>query len=205
MTASTATREEARDRMVRFVEGIASACRKDAGTRATLRRTLGRPLGPAEIHPTVERLLPRELRPDQEQAYYTVAALIAFAPQTRQDKDEAAETSTAEAPEPANGNLGITMAHAVVRPGKSVMSRDTAEKRLQLLTRQGPANIHRQVTGVVRHLAVARVPVDWAQLLDDLRDWRYRRDRVAKAWLQSYYRTLDDLDRKTVTTTEDPE
>lgn len=83
------------------------------------------------------------------------------------------------------------------------MSRDTAEKRLQLLVRQSPATVHRQLTVVVRHLSMGQIPVDWGQLLDDLLDWRFRRDRVAKAWLRSYYRSLDDLDRQPATASED--
>jgi CRISPR type I-E-associated protein CasB/Cse2 len=56
--------------------------------------------------------------------------------------------------------------------------------------------VYRHLAGLVRHLIVLDVPVSWGQLIDDLRAWRYRRDQVAKRWLQTYYRTLYDADQQ---------
>lgn len=202
MTAPSIPRREADEAVDRFVADITRVCRTDNGARAALRRGLGRPAALNGMHATVVRYLPRGLRDHQETAYYSVAAMIATA--TRNSSGEPATTpdgTTEPAPPALPANLGATIAYAATRPGHRVMSPDTAEKRLQLLVRQSAPN--QLLIGVVRQLIAGRIPISWGQLLNDLCDWRYQRDRIAKTWLQSYYRTLDDLNRTIVTNPED--
>jgi CRISPR system Cascade subunit CasB len=85
------------------------------------------------------------------------------------------------------------MALAVNRaaPHRRVMGYATAEKRIHLLTRQDLPGVHQHLPGVVRHLRTLEVRIDWAQLIGDLSQWSTGRDRVAKRWLQDFYRTYD--------------
>ncbi|MFE0590868.1 type I-E CRISPR-associated protein Cse2/CasB [Micromonospora echinospora] len=198
----------------RFVRQVSAQCRRDRGRRAALRRGLRRPPEQAPtMHAVVAPLLPPTVTGDHEYAYYAVAAMIAASvrdgqstgPAEDDDSDDGGEgvaaatgASPDDGPRPARPNLGTSLAWAVCRPGRGrrPMSAATAEKRLHLLVRQGYPAVHQQLAGVVRHLDVIDVPVNWAQLIDDLCEWRRHRDRVAKRWLQSYYRTLHNAERR---------
>ncbi|MFY1633606.1 type I-E CRISPR-associated protein Cse2/CasB [Solwaraspora sp. WMMB335] len=194
----------------RFVSRVAERCARDRGQRAALRRGLRRPPEQAHtMHAVVAPLLPSGVSPDHEYAYYAVAAMIAAATRDRSDTSTSGEASDEDDAEETGGpdldggpvtraDLGASMAWAVCRPGKGrrAMNRATAEKRLHLLVRQGHPGVYQQLAGVVRYIGAVEVEVNWGQLLDDLCQWRYRRDRVAKRWLQSYYRVLHEADRR---------
>jgi CRISPR system Cascade subunit CasB len=187
MTSVTAA-PSAAEAFVRYVERV---CR-DNGRRAALRRGVGRtPEQASTMHATVAPFLPNDCRREEEHAYYTVAALLAAYGRTAVAQTDGAADETQPA---RRQNLGSTVALAVCRPGpgRRPMGRDTAEKRLHLLTRQNYPGIHRQLAGIVRYLSLVDVPIDWAQLLIDLRKWHVRRDLIAKNWLQAFYRTLDE-------------
>jgi CRISPR system Cascade subunit CasB len=68
------------------------------------------------------------------------------------------------------------------------------EKRLHLLCRQDLDGLHRHLPRVVRFLRSDRISVDWARLACDLALWGeggpQGRNRVAKQWLDGYYRTV---------------
>lgn len=193
-----------------FVRQVAEQCLRDRGRRAALRRGLRRsPEQAYTMHAIVAPLLPTRASRDNEYAYYAVAALIADSVRDRRtvdargegdDPDELQEPAdvAADGEGPARPNLGTSLAWAVCRPGRGrrAMNRATAEKRLHLLVRQGYPAVFQQLAGVVRHLNVVEVPVSWGQLIDDLCEWRRNRDRVAKRWLQSYYRTLHQAERR---------
>lgn len=162
------------------------------------------------MHALVAPLLPSSLKRDHEYAYYAVAAMIAASlrdqPNTDPSDEEALDVGGAEKAAAADSdaepgdrpNLGQSLAWAVCRPepGRRTMNRATAEKRLHLLVRQGYPGVYQHLAGVVRYLGGVEVQVNWGQLLDDLCQWRYRRDQVGKRWLQSYYRTLHEADRR---------
>ncbi|MFG2063639.1 type I-E CRISPR-associated protein Cse2/CasB [Micromonospora sp. NPDC048871] len=167
------------------------------------------------MHAVVAPLLPANVRSDHEYAHYAVAAMIAAATRDRSGTDTAEETPdpSGETPDPwgteevaapardasaTRPNLGTSLAWAVCQPGKGrrPMNRANAEKRLHLLARQGYPGIYQHLAGVAQHLGAVEVQVSWGQLLDDLCQWRYRRDQVTKRWLQSYYRILHDADRR---------
>ncbi|MDG4768627.1 type I-E CRISPR-associated protein Cse2/CasB [Solwaraspora sp. WMMD406] len=197
----------------RFVSRVTERCARDRGQRAALRRGLRRPPEQAHtMHAVVAPLLPAGVSREHEYAYYAVAAMIAGATRDRADTDTASETSGQDVDEvteetdgpgadggpPTRANLGASLAWAVCRPGtgRRAMNRAAAEKRLHLLVRQGYPGVYQQLAGVVRYIGAVEVEVNWAQLLEDLCQWRYRRDWVAKRWLQSFYRVLHQADRR---------
>jgi CRISPR type I-E-associated protein CasB/Cse2 len=63
------------------------------------------------------------------------------------------------------------------------------ERRLHALCRLSLDGLHRQLPAIVLRLRSEQVPVDWAQLLDDMARWPWDRDRITKRWLQDYYRS----------------
>ncbi|MEV5695324.1 type I-E CRISPR-associated protein Cse2/CasB [Micromonospora globbae] len=195
----------------RFARRVTEQCLRDRGQRAALRRGLRRPPEQAHtMHAVVAPLLPASVRQDHEYAYYAVAAMIAASVRDRpnaglaeantSDGGDVEEVAAADADAGPGDrpNLGQSLAWAVCRPepGRRAMNRATAEKRLHLLVRQGYPGVYQHLAGVVRYLGGVEVQVNWGQLLDDLCQWRYRRDQVAKRWLQSYYRTLHEADRR---------
>lgn len=184
------------DRYDEFVRGMIKAC-KDPGQRAALRRGLGRPPEQAyTMHAIVARWLPERPWPATEFAYYGVAAMIAAQARPAERERERLDEDTGERPADdewrIRKNLGVSVAWGAIRPDQDrrAVSKDTAEKRLHLLVRQGLPGVHQHLPGLVRHLRQLRVPVDWSQLIDDLSDWTRARDRVAKRWLQDFYRNL---------------
>lgn len=179
MTIRATSAEGSRE--TRFVAAIQRVIR-DPGTRAALRRGLGRPPGRApQMHAVVAPWLPGDPQPAVERAYYAVAALMAHQPRT-----SAGFGTDAEEPE-ASPNLGASFAEAV-RTGR--MREDTSAARLHLLCRQGVDGLHRHLPRAVTQLQVAGVRIAWERLLKDLATWDRDRDEIAKRWLQSYYRQL---------------
>lgn len=177
-----------------YVAAIVKACRRP-GTRAALRSGLGRSVEQASrMHPVVAGLIPRDdwNRPDRERAYYTIAALLAAQPRVTREQPDTTEDS-AEAPTPSlRGNFGHSLAQAVSadRRRRDEPSSHPLARRLHLLVRQDVNGVHRHLPGLVRQLRTDQIPIDWAHLLEDLLHWRTGRDRIARRWLQTYYRQL---------------
>jgi CRISPR system Cascade subunit CasB len=188
-----------------FVQRIEKTCKNSPGRKADLRSGVGKQVEQARrMHaPVLAGPFPSGLRPSAEQAYYTVASLIAAQPGgtfagAPDDNAVDVDGGDPEISAKERRNLGASLAYAVhhnkIRP-------NTAEARLHLLTRQSADGVHERLPGVVRHLLAGSptVPVDWAYLLYDLRRWEFHRDEVAKGWLQTYYRTLRKAEYDTPT------
>ncbi len=210
MTAPAPT--PAQDRAARydpFISRILNVCRTEPRRRSELRRGLRLPPEKAvTMHAVVAPWLPDRRDSASERAYYTVAAMIAAQPRDARDPTQADQTDPAAGeppgatPPPPPGaaspaypvrrpNLGWSLAEAARRDRQGHgIAEETADKRLHLLVRQNLDGLHRQLPGVVRQLRALNVAVDWAQLMNDIAQWTGSRDRVTKAWLQTFYRTL---------------
>lgn len=177
----------------RFVGYITDRCDSDKGASSALRRGLRRtPDQATTMHRYVARWT--ESLGEDEWAHYTVAALIASRPRktrnfasTDNGQEDEAHSQAEEDPaasKPRRPNLGATLA----KLSGSSDRLDTVERRLHLLVRQGVPGMQRHLPGVIRLLASAQVSPDWGVLLRDLSRWRKDRDRIARSWLQDYYR-----------------
>ncbi|WP_052849215.1 type I-E CRISPR-associated protein Cse2/CasB [Streptomyces avicenniae] len=104
--------------------------------------------------------------------------------------NDAESAVPAETPERWGPSLGSAFAEAVaeVPGGDRKMRESAAESRLNMLTRQGASGIHRSLPASVLYLRQLDVPVDWAQLLADLIAWPDHSGRIARRWLQDFYR-----------------
>lgn len=196
MTSVTAkkTRRISQAEADRYVEWITKRC-GDNGVRSALRRGQRRtPDQAITMHRYVAGWT--ESFGEDEWAHYTVAALIAARPPATRNPNQSDATSDDEAtappapdgdqptPAPHRPNLGATLA----RLGGDSDRVDSTERRLHLLVRQGVPGLQRHLPGVIRLLASTQIAPDWGVLLRDLSRWRLDRDRVARSWLQAYYR-----------------
>ncbi|MEU2182418.1 type I-E CRISPR-associated protein Cse2/CasB [Streptomyces thermolilacinus] len=194
-----------------FVAHIRKLC-ADPGARTALRSGLRKDLDSVpRMHRLVAPWLPQDHTPDDVQrAYYAVAAMIAAQPRHSfndaqgsddaqgfdgvQDGegavDEAAHAgSTRKKPVRAGrSSLGAAFAAAVGSGRDNQMREASAEARLNLLTRQSLPGLHRHLPAAVAYLRSLDIDVDFAQLLSDLAHWRRHSDRIARRWLQDYYR-----------------
>jgi CRISPR system Cascade subunit CasB len=183
----------------KYVSYLRREVKRDPGRRSALRRGLGRPVNDAMVrksHAVVARWLPTQARPAVENAYYSIAALIAAQPAGRRGEEPEGESADAptipdseEKSERIETTIGSTLGLAV-RAGK--LNPDTVETRLHLLCRQDVAGLHRQLPGLVRHMAAKELTPDWGRLLRDLSWWERRRDEVTKRWLQDFYRAMNN-------------
>lgn len=203
-------RDQEYQRCQRYIDYIQRRCRQP-GTRAALRSGLRRtPEQALRMHAVVTSWLPERAGSDEERAYYTVAALIAGQPRAGRDSDRQQaedapqdQTSEPEQTKPEPRSLGWALAQLEIqtrrrgeadggRRGRDDEETGAAmsplERRLHALSRQSVNGVHRQLAPIVLRLRGAQIPVDWAQLLADLIRWRQEQGRIAKRWLQDFYR-----------------
>lgn len=166
----------ASDDATRFVAYVTERSEETAA-RAALRSGLGRTVDQAtRLHAYIAPWT-KSRQPHKEAVYYTIAALVAHTPE-------------GAIPSESPGNIGASLA----RCSKLVIA--TREASMHLLARQPQAQLCRVLTRVVIQIRTADVAVDFAQLLDDASTWPWRQRQIARAWLQSFYRTLTPLDNE---------
>jgi CRISPR system Cascade subunit CasB len=165
--------------MERFVAHIAEQADEKPAVRAALRSGLGRePEHCHRMHRYLAPWLPYTPNAHRERAFYTVASLIARAPETA-------------IPHRSPGDLGDSFALAAVNRD---LAPRTCSRYLQLLTKQPPEALFQQLVIAVMALRDKDVPVDFTKLLTHVDSWPTRQDRIAKNWLQHYFRTAPDED-----------
>lgn len=180
-----------------FTSWVAQVCLEDPGARSALRSGLRKDLDSVQrMHRLVAPWLPEQRSQEVERAYYTVAAMIAAQPRSalkpagNMDDDSVQQEPSRSTPRRFRTSLGASFAIAVTEgPGREKeMRAGTAEMRLNLLTRQSVNGLHRHLPASVGYLRSLGVEVDWAQLLEDLGNWRARSGRISRTWLQDFYR-----------------
>ncbi|MFI9048865.1 type I-E CRISPR-associated protein Cse2/CasB [Streptomyces sp. NPDC053427] len=88
-------------------------------------------------------------------------------------------------------SLGAAYAAAVAAGPRNGIRENTAETRLNLLSKQSVSGVHRHLPAAARQLCDRNSPPDWARLLVDLRSWPQQRRRVTRRWLQDFHRGLN--------------
>ncbi|PWI05754.1 type I-E CRISPR-associated protein Cse2/CasB [Streptomyces sp. NWU339] len=193
-----------RSRQHAFTTWVEQTCVHDPGARAALRSGVRKNLDQVpHMHRLIARWLPENAAADTERAYYAIAAMIAAQPRTayaaaHTPEQTGPDSATASGPaRPYGVSLGTAFAAAVTQaPGREKQMRQgTAESRLNLLTRQSVNGLHRHLPAAVAYLRAVGAPVDWTQLLDDLSHWRRHSARIARRWLQDYYRARAKTER----------
>lgn len=100
-------------------------------------------------------------------------------------------------------SLGSTFAAAVAQGPREGIRESAAETRMNLLTRQSTAGLHRHLPAAVRQLCDRGTPPDWARLLVDLRAWPRDRRNIGRRWLQDFYRTRHRRDLEAARQSDD--
>ncbi len=135
---------------------------------AALRRGLGRPPGTVpEMFPYVVPWLPAQVHPNEETAYYTLAALFALHPNHT-----------------GQGNLGDHLARAATQG-----NREAVERRFVALLSAHPDDLPEYLRQTVSFLKAQEVPINWDALFYALRYWEHPEygDRIRREWARAFW------------------
>jgi len=139
----------------------------DRGALAALRRGLGRQPGEAaEMFPYIVPWLPERISRDGEAAYYLIASLFAYHPDSA-----------------AAGNMGAHLA----RPITSEQDRPSVERRFTQLMAAHADDLPVVLRQAVSFLKSKEVPVNWHQLFRDINYWDHPDRFVQKAWANAFW------------------
>ncbi len=150
---------------------------EDRGTLAALRRGLG---AEPEAIAWMLRYLPPGLGNERdEKAMCLVAALFAYHPMPWPDQPN----------ERGWSNIGASLARMVAedrqRTGETPAS---VENRFQAILECHPEDLPQHLRRIIGLLRAKDVPVDWAQLLHDIRGWGWERRTVQHEWARAFWR-----------------
>jgi CRISPR system Cascade subunit CasB len=169
----TIVQKNREERFVEYLEGLER--NEDRAALAALRRSLGKiPGEAAEAHRYV---LPFNPAAWEESAYYLVSGLFALHPQNwRRDADDRNLT-----------NLGASFA----RLGSAVDSK-SIEKRFVALLNCHEDDLAEHLRHAIALLGSKEIPVDWVQLLKDLRNWNHEDRFVQLSWARAFWGRADE-------------
>lgn len=159
----------------KFVEYLRSLVdTEDRAALAALRRGLGRPPGSVpELCRYVVPWAPTDGPSWHEDIYYLVAALFAL-------HQGSWPPGVAQGPT----NLGASF-RRLAETSRS----ESVEKRFVALLSVHPDDLPAHLRHAVSLLKAHDVPVDWAQLLHDLRDWGHEDRFVQRDWARAFWVT----------------
>lgn len=160
-------------RFVAFLERLVAE--GDRASLAALRRGLGRPGSAAEVYRFVVPWLPPGVPPWEETAYYLVASLFAWHQRSWSDSGIEDEMSP---------NLGASFA----RLADALGGVDRVEARFVALLNSHREDLPDRLRHIVGLLRSGDVPIDWAQLLQDLKGWDWESRAVQRAWAKAFWR-----------------
>lgn len=150
----------------------------DRAALAALRRGLGKPPGAAaETYPYVVPFLPRGRGDAAEGPYYLVATLFAYWHQGGR--------SVSANPPP---NLGASLAKLRNAQERQGGSTESVERRFVALLNCHRDDLGQHLRRIVELLRSGEIPLDWAQLLDDVKGWNWESRRVQRAWARAFWR-----------------
>lgn len=173
-----ATVDEQADKLERFVDYLEKLeARGDRAAMAALRRSLGQPLGLAgEAHRHILWINPAEW---EEPSYYLVAGLFALHPtQWRRAEDEKRMT-----------NFGASFARLQAKVDST-----SIERRFVAILDSHEDDLAEHLRQAVSLLKSRDIPVDWTQLLRDIRAWRHESRYVQRRWARAFWTVSNSLD-----------
>lgn len=170
MTTSEGTQRR-EDRFVRYLEGLVRD--EERAALAALRRGLGKTPGEAaEAHRYVLRFNPGLW---EEDAYYLVAALFAWH-----------QGSWRHTTDGHRNNLGASF-----RLLAGATESGSVEKRFVALLNCREDDLPNHLRQAVGLLKAHHIPVDWAQLIRDIRGWDREGRRVQREWARAFWGARD--------------
>ncbi|MCZ7575407.1 MAG: type I-E CRISPR-associated protein Cse2/CasB [Ardenticatenaceae bacterium] len=160
--------ESQKEFFITYLEALRDS--DDRGALAALRRGLGkRPGETPEMFRYVVPRLPTGLRPWEEICYYTVASLFAMHPQAG-----------------GSGNMG---AHLAAIRAQNEGKSSSLEQRFTVLLSTHTDDLPNHLRQIVSLLKSYGVPVNWGQLLADIRSWDFPESatRTKNAWARAFW------------------
>jgi len=154
---------------------------KDRGALAALRCGRGKPPGSVRgMDQYVIPFLPAEIKQNKEDIYYLVAALFAY---WHQGQEEAIS---------GEGNIGSSLRLMVEQEAqKGVDARENAskrlDKRLTALLDSHSDDLPNHLGQIVSLLKSAAIPINWLQLLHDLKGWEWESRDVQRNWAREFW------------------
>ncbi|MEX1247567.1 MAG: type I-E CRISPR-associated protein Cse2/CasB [Anaerolineales bacterium] len=143
------------------------AQKEDRGALAALRRGLGQKPGTeAAMYPHVVRWVSADLRGWSEEIYYVVGSLFAWHSQS--------------APQ---GNLG----HHLQGLAQGRKNSESIERRFTALLNAHVDDLPDQLRQIISLLKSGDVPVNWEQLMKDLRNWDHPDRYVQHQWARGFW------------------
>jgi CRISPR system Cascade subunit CasB len=167
----TATAKSHDDKPERFVKYLESLDRDEArAALAALRRSLGKSPGEAaDAHRYVLQFNPAIW---EESAYYLVAGLFALHPKNwRNEENDKRQT-----------NFGASFAWL-----RASTDSESIEKRFVALLDCHEDDLSEHLRHAVSLLRSKEIPVDWARLLRDLRQWGHEGRFVQRGWARAFW------------------
>lgn len=159
------------ERFISYLQELAD--KEDRAALAALRRSLGKSPGEAaETHRYVLRFNPE---PWEESAYYLVAGLFALHPESWPHKEGDKRLT----------NLGASFAWMKAKPEAS--SDSSIERRFVALLDCHADDLADHLRHAVSLLKAKEIPVDWLQLLRDLRRWNHEERFVQRGWARAFW------------------
>ncbi len=150
---------------ITYLEGLRE--HDDRGALAALRRGLGQPPGSAvEMYRYVVPWVPDRASRQEERAYYLVAALFAYHP------------------DPGGwGNLGAAFRRTLDPQGDNT----AIERRFTALLAAHSDDLPVYLRQAVGFLKSKEVPINWQQLLSDLKYWDHPEGHVQRNWARAFW------------------
>lgn len=193
-----------------FIRHLRALGRRDLGKVATLRRSLGgEPGEDVRAFPLVEPYLPGESDARSRAAwewdrrmYYLVAGLwasvntasvIAAAAADEEDEEPSGDAPIAEPPAQSLTERGRldrrSFGRAVVQLYRQRDRTESIERRFVALLDADEAQLPHHLRQMVQLLRTEDgIPIHWAELLADLRQWNRDDRRVQQRWARAFYR-----------------
>lgn len=164
---------------------IATLARLDAGGRARLKRNAGNSLNEARnVYDVFFAALPHDVDQRNHGDYFLIATLFALG-------THRADPPVANPPR----NLGASLAWE--RRNRGIERAGSLDRRFNALLDADREQLPFRLRQIVSLLASRGIPIDWARLLRDVRDWTHRDRYVQRTWAQDYYsshRPVADVD-----------
>jgi CRISPR system Cascade subunit CasB len=169
------------ENFVEYLESLVET--KNRAALAALRRGLGKPPGTVtEMHPIVVPMLPKNASAEDEEVFYLIAALFSL---HQMNWHPAAE-------EKGRTNFGASFARLRTSLGgeRSGSIKSSIESRFVALLNSHRDDLPEHLRHAVALLRSHDLPVDWAGLMRDIRDWDRDDRRVQRVWSRAFWQSV---------------